>query len=174
MIFKIHLAKKMFFKIIVTFLFLKSLNSLEPNKFCFLNDYSNLFCKKYDCGQNLCSLDEKSCTNLRIWNNLLDKYVPHVRDGKFLNFFSKIKECKMNDHSKLSSIVCSNKLKCNRENQNFFRYMIGLKPKECSCSRKFNHDCGNEFCSINQNICDALFKSNKNSILKSKKIKYCE
>jgi hypothetical protein len=163
----------MIFKIFATLLFLKSLNSIKPDTFCFLDRYHDSLCKRNQCGINICSFDEKSCTNLKRWSNLTDKYADSEKIGPFFNFFSKIKECKTSDYIKLSSIVCSNKLKCNRENQNFFRYMIGLKPKECFCSGKFKYDCGNEFCSVNQKQCDSVFKSDKKSKLKSKEIKNC-
>ena len=70
-------------------------------------------------------------------------------------------------------MVCSNETKCDKENQNFFRFMIGLKPKACFCSGKFGHDCENKFCAINKATCEFLFNKNKNSLLKSKKIKFC-
>ena len=56
----------------------------------------------------------------------------------------------MNDYIKLSLIVCSNKVKCNRENQSFYAYMIALKPKECFCSGKYKYDCGKDICSVNE------------------------
>ena len=108
--------------------------------------------------------------------DIVDKYNPKLNEkktGQFFRFFSELKECTRIDYINLPAIVCSNKVKCNKENQGFFRYMIGLKPKECFCSGKLKYDCGNEYCVANKIVCGDLFESNKNSTFLSKKIKNC-
>ena len=65
------------------------------------------------------------------------------------------------------------KSKCKRENQSFFRYIIGLKPKECFCSGKLKYDCGNEMCAFDKTICEFLFDSDKNLSILLRKAKKC-
>lgn len=164
---------KFFFLILIIF---KICNCFKHNYFCVLNDYKNLICKKQQCGENICSKDKESCRNLKKWSDIVDKYNPKLNEKKtdqFFRFFSELKECTRTDYINLPAIVCSNKVKCNKENQGFFRYMIGLKPKECFCSGKLKYDCGNEYCVANKIICGDLFESNKNSTFLSKKIKNC-
>jgi hypothetical protein len=82
----------MFFKILAKLLFLKSLNSIQPDTFCFLDKHQDLLYKRDQCGKNVCSFDEKSCTNLKRRSNLVDKYATSKKIVPFLIFFSKIKE----------------------------------------------------------------------------------
>lgn len=136
----------------IAILLFESVKGFIPDNFCFLVDHQNFICKRHQCGNSLCSLDEKSCTNLEKWSNLTYKNTPFLNEKRideYFVFFSKIKECKIKEYIKLPSIICSNKYKCKRENQSFFRYIIGLKPKECFCSGKSKYDCGNEMCAFN-------------------------
>ena len=86
------------------------------------------------------------------------------REGKFFDFFSKIKKCKMNDYIKLSTIVCSKKSNVIEKNQSFYAYMIGLKPKECFCSGKLKCDCGKDICSVNNKACKQIIANLNKSI----------
>lgn len=171
------MLKKIFLLSAFFMLYFHYVSCFSQNKFCFLNDYQNLLCKKHQCGSNICSIDGRSCKQLKEWSSLMDKYVPHLgqkRMGEFFEFFSEIKECQMNDYIRLSTIVCSNKMKCDRKNQNFFRYMLALKPTECSCSNNknnFNYNCGyNDYCSIDKYSCERLefYYSKYDSNLESK------
>ncbi len=146
-----------------------------PDNFCYLKDYENSFCERHQCGQNICSIDEESCKNLERWSNLIDKYVLNRKKiGKLFNFFSLMKQCQLNDQFRLLPLVCSNAVKCDKEKQSFLRFMFGFKPKECFCSGKLNHDCGNDFCSLDMKTCEFLFHNkNKNSSLLKRKIKKC-
>jgi hypothetical protein len=162
---------KLFF---LTFLLIiQAINSFNTNKFCYLSDHKNLLCKNYQCGSNICTIDKQSCNQLEIWSNIIDKYMPKLNEkrlGAFYSFFTEINECKMNDYINLKTIVCSNKVKCNRENQSFFRYMIGLKPEECFCSGILKYDCGKDICSVNKAICDQMtnFNSKYKNLFESK------
>jgi hypothetical protein len=155
----------------ITVIFFEAFNCLKPENFCFFIESTNLICKRYQCEENLCSFNKKSCITLRTWSHLNDNSKNVKRIEEYFKFFSQIKECTKSDHINLKPIVCSNKKKCDRENQSFFRNIIGIKPKECFCSGKLNYDCGNEYCSLNKLSCLYLFKNSyRNSKLISKKI----
>ena len=164
------------FLILLTFLFLTKVNSFGIDNFCsFINNQDSI-CIKYQCGKNICSSDSNSCAHLKIWSNLMYKNTPFLNEKKveeIFSFFSQIKECKKKDNIKLSQIVCSNKFKCDdRKNVSFFRKYFRIKPKECFCSGKFKHDCGNKMCANNKKTCDFLF-INRNLTSFSEKFKKC-
>jgi len=169
----------MFFKIIIFigFIFIAFVKCFTHDHFCsFIDDNKDFVCKRHQCGQNLCSFEKRSCTNLKLWSNLMYKNTPFINEKRiedYFNLFSKIKGCQKNDYIRLSPIVCSNKLKCDSKKQSFFRNIIGLKPKECFCFGKFKYDCGNEMCAINKVTCKFLFNKDKNSTSLSNKIKKC-
>ncbi len=162
--------------IVITFIFIDTTKSFSLNNFCSFIDDQDLICVNHKCGQNICSSDRNSCVYLKIWSKLMYKNTPLINEKRiedYFSFFSKIKECQINDLIRLSPIVCSNKFKCDRTKQSFFRNLIGLKPKECICSGRFKYDCGNEMCAINKVTCEFLFNKNKNSTSLSNKIKNC-
>ena len=165
----------MFFKIIfIGFIFIALVKCFTHDHFCsFIDDNKDFICKRHHCGQNLCSFEKRSCTNLKLWSNLMSKNKAEKTFEKIFAFFNQIKECKKTNFIRLSPIVCSNKLKCDSTKQSFFRNIIGLKPKECICSGRFKYDCGNEMCAINKLTCEFLFNKNKNSTSLSNKIKKC-
>jgi len=158
-------------------MFIETSKSLGLDNFCSFIDDQDLICVDHRCGHNICSIDSNSCIYLKFLSNLIYKNTPLTNEKRivdYFSFFSRIKECKKSDYIRLSPIVCSNKLKCDRTKQSFFRNIIGLKPKECICSGRFKYDCGNEMCAINKVTCEFLFNKNKNSTSLSNKIKKCK
>ncbi len=159
--------------ILITFIFVDTTKSFSLHNFCsFIDNNQDLICKKHQCGQNVCSSDSNSCIRLKLWSNLMSKNKAEKTFEKIFAFFNQIKECKKTNFIRLSSIVCSNKLKCDRTKQSFFRNIIGFKPKECICSGRYKYDCGNEMCAINKVTCEFLFNSHENST-STFKIKKC-
>jgi len=53
---------------------------------------------------------------------LMDKYMPSMNEKRIGEFFKLFSKNNQTDYIKFPSFVCSNKVKCDYENQNFFRF----------------------------------------------------
>jgi hypothetical protein len=72
-----------------------TINSVELNNYCKKIKYRK--CEKlYQCGNNLCSIDEKSCRDFIEWGNIFQKFFnrPPPAYRKFIN---NIKNCRLKE-----------------------------------------------------------------------------
>ena len=91
---------------------------------------------------------------------------------KFLAFFLRSKNVKKKTTLNCHKLYVQTNLNDDRKNESFFRKYFRIKPKECFCSGKFKHDCGNKMCANNKKTCDFLF-INRNLTSFSEKFKKC-
>ena len=126
---------KIFALIIISTLVFQ-IKSLKPDYFC--TKVNNNNCFNYDCGTKLCSIDEKSCSNLIEWENLMKKYVKKDTERiKYNKFMKSIKLC----NKKRIDGLMSPDYYCKKDGLNV----------ECEI-----YSCGIKYCSINKQSCDFL------------------
>ena len=67
-----------------------SFEFLKPESFCI--KAKNTVCADFDCGTNVCSINEESCINLISWRHFMKL---HSKQGlrKFKKFLSNLKPC---------------------------------------------------------------------------------
>jgi hypothetical protein len=154
------------------YLLLKDITlSIRSKDFCILNATieEEVICKKYQCGFDLCSVDNKSCENLNAWNMIIKKYANEsmIEIEKLDKFLDNIKECESNEYISLKEQVCSIKQTCKL----FQKYMSDIiskskirtstksKPRSCVCSGKFSFRCGRYFCTESKFTCNRALRS---------------
>jgi hypothetical protein len=113
------------------------IKSFKPDYFCTKSNNDNCF--NYDCGRNLCSIDEKSCRNFIEWENLMKKYVKQdFERTKYNKFIKRIKRC--NNNKWIDEFM----------SPDYYCKKYGLKV-QCEI-----YSCGTKYCSINKQSCDFL------------------
>ena len=78
------------------------------------------------------------------------------------NFVMRIKECTNSQYVMMKSEMCQNKKLCDEKRQWVSRLMFKSvsvnTKKKCSCKGKHSYDCGNEYCAVDKNTCQIMFK----------------
>jgi hypothetical protein len=67
-----------------------SFECLKQESFCIKAE--NTVCADFDCGTNVCSINEESCMNLISWRNFMNS---HFKQGlkKYKKFLKNMKPC---------------------------------------------------------------------------------
>ena len=157
----------MILKNILYFLLIQYNLSIKPEYFCILTDNieNEVRCKTEQCGNNLCSIDYKSCEYLNNWFTIVHKYINEMKKLKIIDqFLEKIKECQPNQYIILKQQICSIEAICSIEKK--FKLSQLFKPfrfttnKSCNCTGHQNKfKCGNNYCTDSKNTCTKLIKS---------------
>ena len=131
-----------------------SFKSFKPDNFCMLskNIREEVVCKKYQCSFNICSANRKSCNHI-------------------INHLSKLKTCHKNEYVSLKTQVCLKNLKKQKILNQLLKTTI-TKHKSFYCTGKLKFDCENNYCSVNKNTCNIIFKTKKNKSFFNQ-INYC-
>jgi hypothetical protein len=149
--------------------------SLNPTEFCFLKD-QNKTCNgdlKQKCSQIICTNNESNCYTLQLWST----YISSFKDTKdvqkekthFKELLSKIDDCSEQEYKWQISHICKNYKKCPFKSQIWSLNFKSIKMEQCPCKKKFNFDCGNRYCALNERGCKGLFERknfHKNEIKK--------
>ena len=119
------------------FLLIKNpIESFKPENFCL--KIKNTECLNFECGAKLCSVDEKSCSNLKRWDILIKVYLKKEIDRKTYNKFNQnIKPCKKNP---IENLLNKHGF-CKKNNHKIVCEM---------------YTCGRNYCANNKKSCDDL------------------
>jgi hypothetical protein len=156
----------MILKNILYFLLIQYNLSIKPEFFCILteNIENEVRCKAEQCGNNLCSIDYKSCENLNNWFTIVNKYIKELKNLKLIDqFLEKINECQPNEYISLKKQICSIEAICSIEKK--FELSQLYKPfkfktnKSCNCTGQNKIKCGNNYCTDNKYTCAKVINS---------------
>jgi hypothetical protein len=89
--------------------------------------------------------------------------IPKEMKSKFETFMSQIKDClKPMD-------VCLSDKNCFKAN-GYGIWSILMQPDVCKCREKYSYRCNTNYCTLNKQACDGLYKQKSSS---KKSIKKC-
>ncbi len=126
----------------------------------------------YSCGLNYCSTSKHKCDEMNLHRELLK--IQHKKIKPFLKLLKSIRKCPiLVDLFKVSDICMKNNKCFVLHKMIFATFEIKhLSKTDCKCNdEKHSFECGQKYCSTNQNKCNQ-FESIKNNT-NFEKIKYC-
>jgi hypothetical protein len=126
---------------------------------------------KYKCNQMYCSVDMKTCeeykNKIRSAASMLKLTQPNE---KLTLFNQKIKDCNVKEYKLNKQDVCKIGKNCilvekGKKNSKVYS-LYSIKDITCPCKGKHSYQCGNEYCTVNNIVCDKLMSN------QTMKIKY--
>jgi len=159
---------KKFIFFLVTWITIKAADGFSPKDFCILpnRDQYEIRCKRFQCGLEFCSTNEKKCKALIGWTILVEKNVSyyHKTVEYYHYFLQSINPCETNQYISIKSEVCRNDKKiCYKkiqwQSRLMFKGPIVRIEKKCPCKGLYEYDCRNSFCAVNKDSCEIIFNN---------------
>lgn len=148
--------------IIVLIVSIESLNALNAENICYGPKNGCGGKLSYQCSEKFCSDNKDTCNE---FNQLRSSINNDEKNKNISLIMNRLKPCPIRTKEwKISNDTCSIGVNCTRIFQFPIRklYVNIIKAVKCPCRGAFPFDCGQKFCSKNQQACSHFFKMNKN------------
>ena len=127
----------------------------------------------YECGSDYCALNQYLCETVSNVIYMLRSHrgmlLPRKEVKKYTNFIEKISYCAVTEYSLQSDDVCINDDGCHSVSVFSFG-SIGAKvtkPINCPCPAKHTFQCGEKFCVVHSDACEAFNKTGSSFNIKN-------